>query len=260
MRIVRSLTFLMIVAGCLACATSGVESEELKNSPATSTTGVESTEEPQPAEQRPGPDQQGDRVTTDQVWLRFDGDEPGSVPAGLEIAETAGRGTTAVWTVVADSSAPSAPNAFGTIANKNYGRTFNLALAGESRLADVDVTVKVKAVAGQEDQGGGPVWRAADGDNYYIARWNPLEDNFRIYYVKSGERRQIATIKLKIDPRAWHEIRITMKGPRIEGWIDGEKMLTVEDDTFTGAGMAGLWIKADGLTLFDDFNARPFED
>jgi hypothetical protein len=35
----------------------------------------------------------------------------------------------------------------------------------------------MKAVAGKEDQGGGLVWRAMDSNNYYVARYNPLEDN-----------------------------------------------------------------------------------
>ena len=33
----------------------------------------------------------------------------------------------------------------------------------------------------ERDQGGGSIWRAQDRDNYYIARWNRLEDNFRVY-------------------------------------------------------------------------------
>ena len=33
------------------------------------------------------------------------------------------------------------------------------------------------------DQGGGPVWRYQDANNYYIARMNPLEDNYRVYKV-----------------------------------------------------------------------------
>jgi len=241
---VLALTFLAAVTGCWGCGAPGSEPDVPKRVAAIP------AEAPEPAD---------DRVTADQVHMRFDGVAPGSVPAGLKITETAGRGINATWMVVTDPSAPSTPGAFGTTVNENYGRTFNLALAGESALVDVEVTVKVKAVAGEEDQGGGPVWRAVDGDNYYIARWNPLEDNFRIYYVKEGNRRQIATTKRQLDPEVWHEIRITMKGRQIEGWIDGEMALTVEDDTFTKAGMVGLWIKADGLTLFDDFHALPYE-
>jgi len=37
--------------------------------------------------------------------------------------------------------------------------------------------LKFKAIDGQEDQGGGPVWRYEDADNYHICRANPLESN-----------------------------------------------------------------------------------
>ncbi len=41
----------------------------------------------------------------------------------------------------------------------------------------------LRAHTGKEDQGGGLIWRRRDANNYYIARYNPLERNFRVYYV-----------------------------------------------------------------------------
>ncbi len=199
----------------------------------------------------------GDVASADLVSLAFDKDEAGTIPGSFELKETAGRGTPAVWKVVADESAPSKPGAFGTVETKNRGRTYNVALVTGSSLKDVEISLKVKSVKGEEDQGGGPVWRAKDADNYYIARWNPLEDNFRIYYVKGGERDQIASMKIKLDPSKWYDMKIIMKGKHIEGWLDGEKRLEVNDETFVEAGMVGLWTKADAETLFDDFTARP---
>ena len=66
---------------------------------------------------------------------------------------------------------------------------------------DVDLAVSFKAVAGKIDQGGGPVWRYKDAKNYYIARVNPLEDNYRLYKVVDGERIQFAPLTLKPRPR-----------------------------------------------------------
>ncbi len=199
----------------------------------------------------------GDVVTPTLVSLTFDNDEVGNVPAAIELKETFGRGTPAIWKVVADQSSPNSPRAFGAVETKNTGRTYNVALVSESSFKNVVISMQVKAVSGKEDQGGGPVWRAIDADNYYIARWNPLEDNFRIYYVKDGERAQIASMKIKLDPTKWHSIKIIMKGHHIEGWLNSEKRLEVNDDTFKEAGMVGLWTKADASTLFDDFIARP---
>ncbi len=189
------------------------------------------------------------------VEMRFDGAKPKEMPPGVTIAETSGKGKPARWEVVLAPDAPSRPNAFGITANENRGRTYNLALVAGSSLEDVDISVKVKAVLGQEDQGGGPVWRARDENNYYIARWNPLENNFRVYYVKNGRRKQLKSAGTKLGRKTWHTIRVVMRGARIECHLDGKKLLTVTDETFGDAGKVGLWVKADGQTLFDDLTA-----
>lgn len=199
-------------------------------------------------------DNSPDQQRANNLKLRFDQGTVGSEGL-LKVAETNGKGKIATWAIVPDPDAPSAPHAFGTTQNTNQGSTFNLALAENVRIQNPDIHVSIKAVAGVEDQGGGPVWRARDADNYYVARWNPLEDNFRIYYVKQGERVQIASTTIHTNAQAWHRIRVTMVGTQIRAWFDGKLALEVEDATFSNAGMAGLWIKADGLTRFDDLLA-----
>ena len=134
--------------------------------------------------------------------------------------------------------------------------TFNLFWTDRERFKDGTVEVKVRASSGRVDQGGGPIWRVQDKDNYYIARWNPLEDNFRLYYVKDGRRVQLASADVTADPKKWHTIRIEHKGDAIEGYLDGQELLEVRDETFTGAGGVGLWTKADAATGFDDFQIR----
>jgi hypothetical protein len=49
---------------------------------------------------------------------------------------------------------------------------FDVALVDGTNAKDVDLSVKVKAIEGKNDQGGGLVWRAKDARNYYIARFN----------------------------------------------------------------------------------------
>ena len=189
--------------------------------------------------------------TRHNVWS-FEQDKTGSVPTGWKVAETGGEGKLATWRVVTDKSAPSPAHVVAITANKNYGRTFNLLLAQDTSYQDLDIKVMVKAVAGQDDQGGGPVWRAKDADNYYICRWNPLEDNLTAYYVKNGRRRRLASAKVKTDPAAWHKIEIEHKGTKIKVEFDGKKLIDIDDSTFTEPGMVGLWVKADGRSEFDN--------
>jgi len=132
---------------------------------------------------------------------------------------------------------------------------FNIALAEGADYKDVDLSVRVKAVAGKEDQGGGLVWRFKDKNNYYVARYNPLEDNFRLYKVENGKRTQFHSANIPGD-RNWHTLRVTMKGPRIACYLDGKKYLEANDATFTGPGKIGLWSKADARSYFDDLTVH----
>ena len=140
---------------------------------------------------------------------------------------------------------------------KNPNRVFNLVLIDGTDFTDVQISVDVHALAGEVDQGGGPVWRAQDGRNYYIARWNPLEDNYRVYKVVDGVRTQLASAETKPGSSS-RLLVIRMTGATIECSLDGEALLLVEDTTFPAAGKIGLWTKADARTLFTDLMAtRP---
>lgn len=63
----------------------------------------------------------------------------------------------------------------------------------------------------------------------------------------------LASAKVSLPPDEWHTITIKHQGNRIEGYLNGEKLLEVEDTTFPDAGGVGLWTKADAATSFDDF-------
>lgn len=154
------------------------------------------------------------------------------------------------WKVVADTTAPSQPNVLAQLA-KSSGSTFNLALITDTNYKDADITVKIRAIAGRNDQGGGLVWRAKGTKNYYIARYNPLEDNYRVYKVENGKRTQFQSTDIK-HTSGWHTLRVTMTGDHIECYYDGKKYLDVKDNTFREAGKIGLWTKADAQSYFDD--------
>ncbi|APW61918.1 hypothetical protein [Paludisphaera borealis] len=138
---------------------------------------------------------------------------------------------------------------------ENENRVFNVALVEGTSLKDLGVSVRVKPKAGKLDQGGGVVWRAKDKDNYYVARFNPLEDNLRLYKVENGKRTQLDHADAPGD-RDWHTLKITMQGREITGWLDGKKLLVAEDSTFPDAGRIGVWSKADAQSYFDDLKAE----
>ena len=177
----------------------------------------------------------------------------GRVPAGWK-AERTGKGEGSVWKVVEDPTAPSKSGYALAQTAESPGPLFNLCVAEGTEVKDVEVSVSFKAVKGKVDQGGGVVWRYQDADNYYVARMNPLEDNYRVYHVVGGKRTQIATKEgLKVPTGEWHTLKVTMAGGRIECYLDGKKEIEFTDSTIPKAGRIGLWTKADAQTHFDDF-------
>lgn len=177
-----------------------------------------------------------------QRWT-FEGDAIGSIPKGLQPA----IGT---WTVALEQL-----NRVVAQTASNADPVFNVALFNETRYGDVDIVVRMKPVAGKLDQGGGVFWRARDARNYYIARYNPLEDNFRVFKVVDGRRTMLQSAGAAKAP-SWRAVRVTMRGDRITASLDAQELLDVRDATFTEPGMVGLWTKADAQTWFDEFAVR----
>jgi hypothetical protein len=135
---------------------------------------------------------------------------------------------------------------------KNPNSVFNVALISDTNVKDVDISVRMKAIAGEYDQGGGLVWRAKDAKNYYVARNNPRgSGSYNVYKVVDGKRSMLKGAPLT-PTKGWHTLRVTMTGDHIECYYDGMKYLEVSDSTFSEAGKIGLWSKSDAQSHFDD--------
>ena len=188
--------------------------------------------------------------------FRFTKEDLGKVPAGWKAAQTH-KGAGSVWKVVADRTAPSGSGYALAQTAEGDDQVFNLCVAVDTRSRDVEVSVAFKAVRGEKDQGGGIVWRYQDANNYYVARMNSLEDNFRVYKVAAGKRaKEFQSVDVKVPVNEWHVLKVTMKDDHIQCYLDGKKYLDVKDDTFKEAGKVGLWTKADAQSHFDGFQIR----
>ena len=184
----------------------------------------------------------------------FDNDAPGQLPAKFHTART-GEGRQEKWSVEADPTAPSKPNIVAQTSTDQTDYRFPLLIADEGSFQDLEVSVKFKAVSGNIDRAAGLVFRLKDPNNYYIVRANALENNYRLYHVVSGRRRQFAGANLKVTSGEWHEIRVAVAGSKITCYYDGNKRIEAIDETFKDPGKVGLWTKADSVTYFDDLKA-----
>jgi len=177
----------------------------------------------------------------------FDNQKAGLVPEGW-IAGVTGKGSPK-WSVETDVSAPSKPN----VLKQSGEGTFPWCVKKDVSIKDGFVEVKFKPIAGKEDQGGGVIWRFKDGDNYYIARANALEDNVTIYHTVKGNRSSFKNTDTKVATNQWHTLRVNFISNRFSVLFDGKLVIEAEDDKFKDAGAVGVWTKADSVILFDDF-------
>jgi hypothetical protein len=188
--------------------------------------------------------------------FRFSKDDLGTAAKGWTVAKT-GRGEGSIWKVVVDETSPSKTGYVLAQTAEGPNALFNLCVADDTSYKDVEVEVAMKAIAGKVDQGGGLVWRYQDADNYYIARYNPLETNYRLYKVIAGKRIQLATKEGLDQPVGkWITVKIEQKGDVIECYLDGKKLLEAKDGTIEKAGKVGLWTKADAQSRFDNLEVE----
>ena len=180
--------------------------------------------------------------------INFDSDSPGALPTGWEQGVT-GKGSPK-WAVRADPGAPSKPN----VLEQSGSGTFPWCVLRKTSVESGFVEVRFKPISGSEDQAGGVVWRWKDGNNYYIARANALENNVSLYHTTNGRRNTIKYVDAPVAKNVWHTLRVEFSGKRIKVALDGKTYIEQEDDHITGAGAVGLWTKADSVTAFDDFS------
>jgi hypothetical protein len=181
----------------------------------------------------------------------FDSDAVGSVPAGWNCGVTGGGSFR--WGVAADPDAPSKPN----VLRQTGSGTFPWCVKDGTAITDGFVEAKFKPISGREDQAGGLVWRFKDGNHYYVARANALENNVSLYYTERGSRKTLKYVDAPVAAGTWHALRVEFAGRRIQVSLDGRRYIEFEDEHIRGPGAVGVWTKADSVTAFDDFTYGP---
>jgi hypothetical protein len=179
--------------------------------------------------------------------ISFDTTATGKIPSGWTSSVT-GKNLPGKWEVVDEKEG----KVIGQTSSRSSGYMFNMLVFDNYSLKDLALSVEIKAMGGREDQGGGLVWRYQDADNYYLARANPLESNFRLYKVINGNRKQLKSYNLPVTSNIWHNITVIHKGNSIQCYFDGQLFIETLDSTITEKGKAGFWTKADAQTYFND--------
>lgn len=180
--------------------------------------------------------------------INFDDAAPGSMPPAW-LQGVTGKGVPQ-WAVASDPTAPSRPN----VLRQSGSGTFPWCVLPKAIVKDGFVEVRLKPISGKEDQAGGVVWRWKDGNNYYVARANALENNVSLYYTENGKRITVKYVAAPVARNAWHTLRVEFAAKRIKVTLNGKTYIELDDEHIGGAGAVGLWTKADSVTVFDDFS------
>jgi hypothetical protein len=180
------------------------------------------------------------------------GEQPDRCAPGLT-----GRGVAPKWAIV--KAEPGKLGIAETSADSTDYR-FPLCIvdgAAYAALANLDVSVRFRPMAGKVDQAGGLAIRVKDPLNYYVVRANALEDNVRLYAVIDGDRRQFAGADTKVAAQQWHTLRIRAAGDRFTVFFDGKQLYEATDKRIAAPGRVALWSKADSVTQFVDLSIDP---
>ena len=186
--------------------------------------------------------------------ISFDLDALGQPPAGWICGSTGGG--MPKWTIEVDPGGPGKRK----VLRQSGSAPFPWCVKNDSAVTDGSVEVKFRPISGREDLAGGLVWRWKDGDNYYVARANALENNVSLYYTERGSRKTLQYVDAPVAAGAWHTLRIDFAGAHIAVTLDGKRYIELDDHHIVGTGKVGVWTKADSVTAFDDFSysaARP---
>ena len=189
--------------------------------------------------------------------INFDSGQVGKAPAGWSVGMTS-QGPAPRWEIRKDRTARSQPYVLAQLSSEPSANRAPLAILNNFSLRDVDVSVRIKPVAGHQDPGGGLVWRYRDENNYYLVRANVTQNTIAVDKVENGRRIPlVAGVKHDVPLNAWSILKVSARGNRFQIYVDHRRILQGEDNTFTGAGKVGLCTLADSVTYFDDFRVYP---
>jgi hypothetical protein len=153
-------------------------------------------------------------------------------------------------------------------------------LKGVASFANGTITVKFKTVAGDADRCSGIAFNVKENGDWLAIRYNDTEHNIALWEFHNGLRRPVrfgGREAFVLDRAAWHELKVTVDGAEVKGFIDGELGLEYTLGSAPGpgrggapasqdlypannpvlrppvSGRVGLWSKTDSTSYFKDY-------
>jgi hypothetical protein len=183
------------------------------------------------------------------------GTEVGDAPAGFDLMPS-GDGKQGRWTVVRDVTAAAGfaieQDGVGAIEDRSPLAIYKSALP-----KDLEVSLRLKATAGKQDQGGGVAVRLMSPDNYYLVQVDALRDRVILLLVANGVSEEIVGVDADIASHTWHTLAVRAEDNRFAVTFDGNWIFTGYDQTLSHAGRVALWTNGNSVTRFDSITITP---
>lgn len=188
----------------------------------------------------------------------FDKDAIKSVPGGF-VPLSSGAGVSAIWSVEADESAPSAPNVVMGTSACEESTCFRLLIAQGLEYEYPDLTMRIRSADGAAGAGGF-VFALRDAQNFYAALVDIGAKRAQVIRVIEGVGTVLGQAAVTLKPIDWHSLRVQrntiVSKDFIEVFVDGVLAISVEDQML-GIGQVGLVIQGKNSLLFDTLHAVP---
>jgi hypothetical protein len=153
-------------------------------------------------------------------------------------------------------------------------------LKGFGSFTNGTISVKFKTVAGDADRCSGITFNVKENGDWLALRYNDTEHNIALWEFHNGLRRPVRFGRPEafvLDRTAWHEMKLTVDGAAIRGFIDGQPGLEWTLGSAPGpgrggappgqdlypannpvlrppvSGRVGLWSKTDSTSYFKDY-------
>ena len=181
---------------------------------------------------------------SEDATINFDSEVVGKLPASW-------TGVSSTWVIATDGANKALKQTAKSKADQS-----NICIQNKLKYQNLQMEARIKSLEGGKEKGGGLVWRYHDAKNYYIARFNVVENNLKVYKVLKGIRKEIKSVNVKMKANEWQTLKVAMIGYTLACYLNDKKLLNVTDTSIPNAGSVGFWSRADAVSLFDDLKIR----
>jgi len=126
---------------------------------------------------------------------------------------------------------------------------FPIAIAKQSHMSDGEVRVQIQTLSGRIDAAAGLAFGIQNIGNYFVWRFNALEQNAILFQFVNDKRIKLAEVSCPAQLGDWLELRITVHGNRVTANVSDFARIDYTSP-HSVEGYLGLWTKADSKSLF----------